>query len=683
MSGRKIPCVLMRAGTSRGPFFLREWLPENEQERDQVLIGAIGASDPLQLDGVGGGSTLNSKVAIVSRSSRPGCDLDYLFAQVGVGHQSVDTRPNCGNMLAGVAPFAIEQGLVPAEEGRTTVRIHNVNTGATIESTVCTPGRQVTYEGDARIDGVAGTAAPILLNFLDAWGAVTGKVFPTGQRIDVVDGLEVTCIDAAMPLMILRASDLGVTGRERPAELDAHATLLGRIEKLRILMGARMGLGDVTHSVIPKPVLVSPGDHPDSIVSRYFTPHQCHASHAVTGAIGVSTAFALPGTVASGVARAPGRHPLAVVHPQGQIDLDVEIAAQGDDVAVVRAALVRTVRKIMQGEMHLPAYVFPARTAEAGADPAAEPEPFPQEEVRIIVPTSAGGGNDTMARILTRKLGPALGQVVSVENRTGANGSVAAEYVAASRRDGHTLMFGYIATHGINPVLQTLCYDPLKDFAPVGLVGYSPTVLVVNTALPVQDVPALIKLLQSSAAGCQHYASAGEGTLPHLAAEMFLRTLGVAGQEGLHHAGAAPAIGAMVRGQSQWMFPSLFSALPYLKSGKLRLLAVASAARLSAWPGVPTLSELGIQGLELTQWYALFAPARTPAPAIMKLNQALNQVLEDPEVRSRMEQDGAQVKTSTPEQLLRHVKTELERWQVLVRATGLLQTRAMQEAQEL
>ncbi len=682
MPNRKIPCVLMRAGTSRGPFFLREWLPLDEQERDQALIGAIGASDPLQLDGLGGNSTLNSKVAIVSRSTRPGCDLDYLFAQVGVGHQSVDTRPNCGNMLAGVAPFAIEQGLVPAQEGSTTVRIHNVNTGATIESTVCTPGRQVTYEGETRIDGVAGTAAPILLNFLDAWGAVTGQVFPTGRRIDVVDGLEVTCIDAAMPLMILRASDLGVGGRERPAELDANTALLERIEKLRILMGARMGLGDVTHSVIPKPVLVSPGDHPDSIVSRYFTPHKCHASHAVTGAIGVSTAFALPGTVASGVARAPGRHRLSVVHPQGQIDVEAEVATQGEEIAVVRAALVRTARKIMQGELHLPDYVFPARTAQE-VDTERSAEHFPQEEVRIIVPTSAGGGNDTMARILTRKLGPGLGHVVSVENRTGANGSVAAEYVAASRPDGHTLMFGYIATHGINPVLQTLRYDPIRDFAPVGLVGYSPTVLVVNTELPVRDVLSFIRLLQTSPAGRLHYAAAGEGTIPHLAAEMFLRTLGVQGQQGFQHAGAAPAISATVRGQSHWMFPSLFSALPYLKSGKLRPLAVASATRLSAWPGVPTLAEAGIPDLDLTQWYALFAPAGTPEPIVRKLNQVLNQVLEDPEVRARMEQDGAQVQTSTPEQLLRHVRTELDRWQGLVRTTGLLQAQALALAQEL
>src|SRR5512147_1668089 len=240
-----IPCVLMRAGTSRGPFFLRDWLPTDDAARDEVLIGAIGASDLLQVDGVGGGSTLTSKVAIVSKSSQPGCDVDYLFAQVGVGQKSVDTRPNCGNMLSGVAPFAIEQGLVQARDGETPVRVFNVNTRSRIDVTVLTPDGRVTYDGETGIDGVAGTAAPIRLNFLDAWGAVTGSLFPTGRRIDTIGGIEVTCIDAAMPLVIMRAADLGLSGREAPAELDADRALLQRIEHLRCAAGEAMGLGDV------------------------------------------------------------------------------------------------------------------------------------------------------------------------------------------------------------------------------------------------------------------------------------------------------------------------------------------------------------------------------------------------------------------------------------------------------
>lgn len=651
---RTIPCVLMRAGTSRGPFFLKDWLPQEPAVRDQALIGAIGASDPLQLDGLGGNSTLNSKVAIVSRSTLPDCDLDYLFAQVGVGHQSVDTRPNCGNMLSGVAPFAIEQGLIEAQDGTTTVRIHNVNTGAKIEATVQTPGGRVCYEGQARIDGVAGTAAPILLNFLDAWGAVTGHLFPTGQRTESIEGVPVTCIDAAMPLMMVRAADLGLTGRERPAELDANAALLEKIEAMRLEAGRRMGLGDVSGSVVPKPVIVSPGDTPDSIVSRYFTPHRCHASHAVTGAIGVSTAFALPETVASGVTRAGGRHLLSVVHPQGQIDIDVEVAGEGDGAVVQKAALVRTARKIMQGELHLPDYVFPPEQLDPPADD------YPCEPITVIVPTSAGGGNDTMARVLSRKLGPQLGQTIAVDNRAGANGSVAAEYVRAARPDGHTLMFGYIATHGINPVMQEVRYDPVADFAPVGLIGHSPSVLVVRAGQGLRSASDLLEQLRDRPQA-MNYASAGEGTVPHLAAEILLAQHGFVA-EGMTHSGAAPALNALVRGQAQWMVPSLFSALPYLKTGKLVALAVAGQQRLPSWPQLPTFSELGLQALDLTQWYGLFAPAGIPTAVLASLNASLNQVLADPETAERLLADGVQVQTSTPQQLGRHVQSELAHW---------------------
>ncbi|WP_326535190.1 4-oxalomesaconate tautomerase [Pseudorhodoferax sp.] len=653
---KTIPCVLMRAGTSRGPFFLREWLPEGDEARDQALIGAIGASDPLQLDGVGGGSTLNSKVAIVSRSKEAGCDLDYLFAQVGVGHRSVDTRPNCGNMLSGVAPFAIEQGLVTAQDGTTKVRVHNVNTGARIDVTVRTPGGRVSYEGEARIDGVAGTAAPILLDFLDAWGAVTGKVFPTGQRIDRIQGVEVSCIDAAMPLMIVRAADLGVSGREKPVALDADAALLERIESLRLEAGLRMGLGDVANSVIPKPVLVGPGDADNSITSRYFTPRRCHASHAVTGAIGVASAFALPGTVASGVARAAGRHQLTVLHPAGQIDIEVELGHDGAEICVQRAALVRTARKIMQGELHLPDYVF-SRPEEAAKVAARKP-------ITLIVPTSAGGGNDTMARIIAGKLAPLLGQDVLVDNRAGANGAVASEYVARAEPDGQTLLFGYVGTHAMNPARQQLGYDPVADFAPVGLVGSSPTLMVVHPDVQAGDVQALVAALRAQPTRYA-YASAGDGTPPHFAAALFQLASGTA-IAGRAYEGAAPAIADTASGRAQLMFPSLFTAHPFVQSARLRALAVAGPQRLAGLPEVPTLAEAGVPGVDVTQWYGLFAPARTPQARVDLLNTALNQVLADPAVVQLFERHGARVEAGTPQMLGARVRADLARWQAVV-----------------
>jgi 2-methylaconitate cis-trans-isomerase PrpF/tripartite-type tricarboxylate transporter receptor subunit TctC len=656
---RSIPCVLMRAGTSRGPFFLREWLPDGDEARDQALIGAIGASDPLQLDGVGGGSTLNSKVAIVSRSSQPGCDIDYLFAQVGVGHRSVDTRPNCGNMLSGVAPFAIEQGLVAARDGTTSVRVYNVNTKSQIDVTVRTPGGRVTYEGDARIDGVAGTAAPILLNFLDAWGAVTGKVFPTGRRIDTIDGVDVTCIDAAMPLMIVRASDLGVTGREKPAALDANTALLERLEGLRLEAGRRMGLGDVSDSVIPKPVLVSAGVSNDSITSRYFTPRQCHASHAVTGAIGVASAFALPGTVASGTQREPGRHNLVVLHPAGQIDVEVELKGRADTATVERAALVRTARKIMQGELHLPDYVFSSPEARD-----AESSGFPQRALKIIVPTRAGGGNDTMARIIAARLGPLLGREVLVDNRAGANGAIASEYVANSAPDGHTLLFGYVGTHAMSPALQSLGYDPVSDFEPVGLVGSSPTLMVTHPEKGASDLHTLIARLKS-APRCFSYASAGNGTPPHFAAELFQLSSGTSMASATYE-GAAPAIAETVNGGSQVMFPSLFTAYPFIRAGQLRALAVAGPKRLEVLPAVPTLAELGVTGVDVVQWYGLFAPAGTPAAAIERLNRALNEVLVEPEVAERLESHGARSEPGGPEALAQRMQKDLNRWRQVV-----------------
>lgn len=680
-----IPCVLMRAGTSRGPFFLREWLPEGDAARDEALIGAIGASDLLQVDGVGGGSTLTSKVAIVSKSAQPGCDVDYLFAQVGVGDKSVDTRPNCGNMLSGVAPFAIEQGLVKAQPGQTRVRVFNVNTKSRIDVTVQTPGGRVVYEGSTGIDGVAGTAAPIQLDFLDAWGAVTGSLFPTGRRIDTILGTEVTCIDAAMPLVVMRAADLGLSGRESPAELDANRALLERIEALRRAAGLAMGLGDVSTSVVPKPVIVSAGDDEDSVSSRYFTPRRCHASHAVTGAIGVSAAFALPGTVASGARCAEGERRVAVLHPQGRIDVVVAIEGRGEQASIRRAALLRTARKILQGDLHIPGYVFSkprdegdktmnaakkivAAAALAAAAPLALAA-YPSKTITIVVPTAAGGGNDAMARTIAQKLGPLLGQTIIIDNRAGANGSIASEYVARAVPDGHTLMFGYIATHGMNPALQKLRYDPVADFEPVGLVGYSPTLMVANANVPVKDVKDLVAQLKAKP-DKYTYASAGNGTAPQFAAELFKLNAGVV-MLGVPYKGSAPAISDTIGGQTQFMFPSLFTAMPHVKSGKLKAMAIAGPRRSALLPDVPTLKEAGVDGVEVQQWYAFFAPARTPKAVVEQLNKALNQVLADKEIVQRIEGHGADVETGTPEQLGALVKSELVKWKTVVQKAKL------------
>lgn len=681
---RVVPCVLMRAGTSRGPFFLREWLPAGDAARDEALIGAIGASDLLQVDGLGGASTLTSKVAIVSKSSEPGCDVDYLFAQVGVGQRSVDTRPNCGNMLSGVAPFAIEQGLVAAREGETTVRVFNVNTRSRIDVTVLTPGRRVTYAGETGIDGVAGTAAPIRLNFLDAWGAVTGSVFPTGHRVDVIDGLEATCIDAAMPLVVLRAADLGLTGRELPAHLDADTALLARLEAVRLEAGRRMGLGDVSGSVVPKPVLVSAGDDADSITSRYFTPKRCHASHAVTGAIGVATAFALPGTVASGAAGRSGVRQIAVLHPQGRIAVEVAVEGEGSEARIQRAALVRTARKILQGDLHIPDYVFskpiegdkpmhkliaPAVAAAIAAATAPAALAYPDKTITIVVPTAAGGANDAIARTIAQKLQPMLKQSVIVDNRAGANGAIASEFVARAAPDGHTLMLGYIATHAMNPALQKLRYDPVADFEPVALVGYSPTLMVSNAATPIKDVRDLVAQLKAKP-DRYTYASAGNGTAPHYAAELFKLNAGVV-MLGVPYKGSAPAVSDTIGGQTQVMFPSLFTALPHVKSGKLRALAVAGPKRSALLPDVPTLKEAGVDGVDVQQWYGVFAPAKTPKAVIEQLNKAINQVLADKETAKRIEDHGADVETGTPEQFGSLVKTELAKWKGVVQRAKL------------
>ena len=310
-------------------------------------------------------------------------------------------------------------------------------------------------------------------------------------------------------------------------------------------------------------------------------------------------------------------------------------------------------------------------TAFAAVIAAAAPlaQAWPDKPVTIVVPTAPGGGNDAMARILAQKLGPLLGQPVIVDNRAGANGAIAAEYVARAAADGHMLMFGYVATHAMNPALQKLRYDPVADFAPVGLVGTSPTLMVANTATPVKDVRDLVAQLKAKP-DRYTYASAGTGTAPHFAAELFKLNAGVV-MLGVPYKGAAPAITDTIGGQTQVMFPSLFSALPQVRSGKLRALAVAGPKRSPLLPDVPTLQESGVAGVDVQQWYGVFAPARTPRPVVERLNKALNQVLADKDTIRRLEEHGTDVETSTPEQFAALVKTELAKWQGVVQRARL------------
>ena len=274
--------------------------------RDRVLVAAMG-TDARQIDGAGGAHPLTSKVAIVSRSASSDADIDYLFVQVVVGEGRVDTTPNCGNILAGVAPFAIEHGLVEARDGVTPVRVRMLNSDNLCELLVETPGKRVNYDGDAHIDGVPGTSAPIVCNYLDVAGSATGSLLPTGRVLDVVDGIEVTCIDNGMPVVVLRARDLGVTGYETPKELDANKALKAKIESIRLQVGPRMNLGDVTNKVVPKMSLIAPARAGGHVATRTFIPHDCHAAIGVLGAVSVATACILPGSVTQGHRDGPRR----------------------------------------------------------------------------------------------------------------------------------------------------------------------------------------------------------------------------------------------------------------------------------------------------------------------------------------------------------------------------------------
>jgi len=367
-----IPCLLMRGGTSKGPFFNEADLPSDIATRDRVLLAVMGSPDKRQIDGLGGAHPLTSKVGIVRKSSEPGVDLDFLFAQLQPDKDTVDTTPNCGNMLAAVVPFALETGMVKAQGDQSTFRVLTLNTDMQCDITVDTKGGVVQYEGTARIDGAPGTSAPVVINFLDTAGSVCEGLLPTGRVKDTltVKGagfesftLDVTCIDNGMPLVMFKATDVGRTGYESVVDMNADAELKTKIEALRLQVSLLMGLGDVSQKNYPKMTLIAAPQNGGAIATRSFIPHVCHDAIGVLAAVTVGTACVLQGSVCEGVAVMPSglTKNVSVEHPTGEfsVALQTEPASHLPGGQLVKqAALLRTARLLMRGEAMVPASIW-------------------------------------------------------------------------------------------------------------------------------------------------------------------------------------------------------------------------------------------------------------------------------------------------------------------------------------
>ncbi|NOZ66809.1 MAG: 4-oxalomesaconate tautomerase [Alphaproteobacteria bacterium] len=346
-------CMWMRGGTSKGGYFLADDLPSDPMVRDSFLLGIMGSPDPRQIDGMGGADPLTSKVAIVKESVRDGVDVDYLFLQVFVDKALVTDAQNCGNLLAGVGPFAIERGLVAGREKETPVAIFMENTGQIADALVKTPCGKVTYSGLSHIDGVPGTSSPVALTFRDTAGSSCGALLPTGNVVDVIDGIEVTCIDNGMPTVVMQAEDIGITGGESREMLDADAGLKARLDSIRLQAGPLMNLGDVADKTVPKMTMVSAPKAGGVIATRTFIPHRCHASIGVLGAVSVATACMLPGSAAFSLAEVPqgAAKEIRIEHPIGETTIILTMNEDGD---VERAAILRTARKLFDGEIFAP-----------------------------------------------------------------------------------------------------------------------------------------------------------------------------------------------------------------------------------------------------------------------------------------------------------------------------------------
>lgn len=360
MTQTAIPFLFMRGGTSRGPYLNRADLPEDRAALSEVLMAMVGSGHPLNIDGIGGGNAVTTKVAMLSKSDHDGADIDYFFAQVSVEDRSVDFKPTCGNILSGVGPAAIEMGLIAATGTETTVRIHAVNTGARVIAKVQTSSEGVVYDGTASIDGVPGTSAPVALQFMDTIGGATGALLPTGNLVDRFEGIDVTCMDVAMPMVIARAANFGLTGYETVAELNGNADFFARLEATRIKAGQAMGIKDVANSVTPKFGLLAAARDGGTVAARYFMPWKTHPTMAVTGAQCLASCVLTPGTVADGLAARSQDRPAAITleHASGQIDVLVDYDLTEDGISLRSAGLVRTARLLAKGVVMIPRQVW-------------------------------------------------------------------------------------------------------------------------------------------------------------------------------------------------------------------------------------------------------------------------------------------------------------------------------------
>lgn len=357
MIQHSVPFMQLRGGSSKGLYFLASDLPADSEIRDQLLLDAVGR-DARQIDGLGGADPLTSKVAVISPSKRHDADIDYLFIQIVVGQNRVDVTANCGNILAGVGPFAIEMGLIKPSTDTTTVRVHMVNSGKICELVLQTPNGAMNYAGDARIDGVPGTAAPVICNYRDVAGSACGSLLPTGNVVDSIDGIQITCIDNGMPVVVLRARDMGIVGDESPQQLNDNQSLKDRLQSIRLQIGAKMNLGDVDGASVPKMCLISPPKNGGVVHTRTFIPYKCHAAIGVLGAVSTATACVIPGSVAEGIAEIPAETPvqMSIEHPSGEFSVNLDIDYSHSIPEVKQAGLLRTARLLSRGQLYLPVH---------------------------------------------------------------------------------------------------------------------------------------------------------------------------------------------------------------------------------------------------------------------------------------------------------------------------------------